>query len=216
MTERRPAAVLPSSVVLPSFWHRHRFAVVMACLLVLGVGYERLARHTLATDDHSRYHDRSFRVAYVIDGDTLDIEVSDGEEATTRVRLLGVDAAELGRVSGTDMYFARQAASFAREMLADRDVHIVLPEERTRGKYGRLLAYVFLERGGVLFNEVLVEEGYAYADLRFEHHYMDRFKAAEKRARRARAGLWADVTVEQMPKWKQRFEQERASRSQQP
>jgi endonuclease YncB( thermonuclease family) len=87
----------------------------------------------------------------------------------------------------------------------------VLSPDKTRGKYGRLLAYVYLERGGRMFNEMLLEEGYAYADLRFRHHYYRQFKNVEKRARRAERGLWADVTLEQMPGWKQRFERKRVS-----
>jgi micrococcal nuclease len=77
---------------------------------------------------------------------------------------------------------------------------------RTRGKYGRLLAYVFMKRGGRMFNEMLLEEGYAYADLRFNHHYYDRFKTIEKQARKAGKGLWANVTTDKMPAWKQRIE----------
>jgi len=51
-----------------------------------------------------------------------------------------------------------------------------------------------------------VEQGFAYADRRFSHHYRKQFEAIEKRARRAGVGLWGDVTLEDMPAWKQRFE----------
>ncbi|MCH7898072.1 MAG: ATP-binding cassette domain-containing protein [Proteobacteria bacterium] len=54
--------------------------------------------------------------------------------------------------------------------------------------------------------EMLLREGYAYADLRFPHAYADRFRAIEKQTRRAKGGLWKDVTLETMPEWKQRFE----------
>ena len=63
-----------------------------------------------------------------------------------------------------------------------------------------------MERGGAMFNEMLLREGYAYADLRFPHEYADRFRAIEKQTRRAKGGLWRDVTLETMPAWKQRFE----------
>ena len=101
---------------------------------------------------------------------------------------------------------AFEAGDFARGTLAGRDVHVLLVPGRTRGKYGRLLAYVFLERGEQMFNEMLLEEGYAYADLRFDHPYYKQFKDIEKRARRGRVGLWAAVTLDKMPGWKQRFE----------
>jgi len=109
------------------------------------------------------------------------------------------------------MYFASEATDFARRTLEGRSVHVVLSPESTRGKYGRLLAYVYLERGGPMFNEMLLEQGYAYADLRFKHHYYKQFKDIETRARRDGRGLWADVTVEQMPDWKQRFERKGTS-----
>ena len=99
-----------------------------------------------------------------------------------------------------------EASAYAKKVLAGRDVHVVLSPKRSRGKYWRLLAYMFLERGGRMFNEMLLKEGYAYADLRFEHHYYDRFKRIEKRARKAGVGLWADIALDKMPAWKQRFE----------
>ena len=101
-------------------------------------------------------------------------------------------------------------------MLTGRDVHVVLSPGRTRGKYGRLLAYVYLERGGRMFNEALLEEGCAYADLRFAHHYYDRFKEIERGARQSGVGLWAGVSLEGMPEWKQRFEGEEAARGRRP
>ena len=57
-----------------------------------------------------------------------------------------------------------------------------------------------------MFNETLIEQGYAYADPRFKHPYRDRFKTLDKRARKAGLGLWANLTPEDMPNWKQRFE----------
>ncbi len=105
------------------------------------------------------------------------------------------------------MHFGPEATTFARETLGSRDVLVVLSPKQTRGKYGRLLAYVYLKRGGPMFNEMLIEQGFAYADLRFKHHYYRAFKSIEKRARRDAKGLWANVSPEKMPPWKQRFEQ---------
>jgi len=44
--------------------------------------------------DWRRYHGRSFTVVDVLDGDTIEIDVADGQFATTRIRLWGVDAPE--------------------------------------------------------------------------------------------------------------------------
>lgn len=178
----------------------------MAVVAAAGVLADRTLHPPRPEDDHTRYHDRSFRVVRVVDGDTLDIDVPDGDKAVTRIRLWGVDAPELGHGDGPDWYFAAEATAFAERVLAGETVQVVLSPARTRGKYGRLLAYVYLERGGRMFNEMLLEEGYAYADLRFEHHDYRQFKLIERRARREGRGLWAGVTLEDMPPWRQRFE----------
>ena len=195
----------PDSIVRrPS---KHRLIRVLLFSLVASVLVcTRVSTPPAATGDRDRYHNRTFSVVRVVDGDTLDIGVPDGDKDRTRIRLWGVDTPEVARGSGESMHFGPEASAFAKRTLEGRDVHIVLSPGRTRGKYGRLLAYVFMERGGAMFNEMLLREGYAYADLRFPHAYADRFRAIEKQTRRAKGGLWKDVTLETMPEWKQRFE----------
>lgn len=202
----RSRSAAPDSVTLPAPWRRYGLKALILVALAAAVVCSRSTRTPVRTDDQARYHDRSFGVVYVVDGDTLDIDAPDGAKPVTRIRLWGVDTPEMGRGKGPPMHFGAEAKEFAQRTLMGRLVHIVLSPKRTRGKYGRLLAYVFLERGGRMFNEMLLEEGYAYADLRFDHHYFDRFKTIEKRARRSGVGLWAGVTTDQMPTWKQRFE----------
>ncbi len=175
---------------------------VVACVVVC----KRSVNAPPRGGDWAHYHDKTFRVTRVVDGDTLDINVPDRDKPVTRVRLWGVDTPEVAHGRQKEMHFGPEAEEFARSTLLDRDVHIVLTRRRTRGKFGRLLAYVFLKRGERMFNEMLIEEGYAYADLRFDHPYYKQFKAMEKRARRVGVGLWANVKLEQMPAWKQRFE----------
>ena len=56
--------------------------------------------------------------------------------------------------------------------------------------YGRLLAYVYLP-DGKMFNETLVEEGYArVATFPPNVRYVDRFLQAQREARGANRGLW--------------------------
>jgi micrococcal nuclease len=176
--------------------------LIVGALLVC----DRTRRTPVAGDDWTRYHDRSFAVTRVVDGDTLLIEARDRDKDVTRIRLWGVDTPELARGKKAGMHFGAEAKAFAERTMMGRRVHVVLSPKRTRGKYGRLLAYVYLDRGGPMFNEMLLEEGYAYADLRFQHHYFKQFKAIEKRARKAGVGLWSGITRQQMPKWKQRLE----------
>ena len=84
-----------------------------------------------------------------------------------------------------------------------KKVTVYLEEHRTRGKYGRLLAYVQLPDRRFL-NEVLLIEGFAYADLRFGHSFYNRYKQLEAAARSQKKGLWAGVTPEQLPEWLQK------------
>ncbi len=206
MRFRGRRSALPDSITLPSTWRRYGPRGLVVAIVVAGLVCARSARTPVQGDDRSRYHDRFFRVVHVVDGDTLDIDVPDDEKAVTRIRLWGVDTPEVQHGGKPSMHFAGDAKAFAERTLTGRSVRIVLSPKRTRGKYGRLLAYVFLQRGGRMFNEMLLEEGYAYADLRFDHHYHKRFEAIEKRSRKAEVGLWADLTPDRMPPWKQRFE----------
>lgn len=155
--------------------------------------------------DLARYHGKSFPVARVIDGDTLHLAAPDSAEAVTKVRLIGIDAPEMGTRSKNRMYFAKEATAFAGRMVRDSEVTVYLDERsESRDRYGRLLAYIELPDGSFL-NEDLLLEGYAYADLRFRHSYYQRYQQLEASARALRAGLWADVKTDQLPPWLQRM-----------
>lgn len=139
--------------------------------------------------DGTRYDRRVFRVAAVIDGDTLDLDVADGRSSTTRVRLWGIDTPELAR----DGRLAQPGAEAARrrvgELAFGRSVTVRLEAHRLRGRYGRLLAYVMLPDGTVL-NERLLSEGLARADDRWPHREVQRYDQLEDQARREGRGLW--------------------------
>ena len=203
---------VPDSIVMPPLWRRHGSFALAVAVVAVGVVCARSARAPVTGDDQTRYHGRSFRVVHVVDGDTFDIDAPDGDKEVTRIRLWGVDTPEVGHGGKPEMHFGREAKEFAERTLRAQNIHVVLSPKRTRGKYGRLLAYVFMKRGGQMFNEMLLEEGYAYADLRFDHHYYDRFKTIEKQARKSGIGLWADMTLDNMPPWKQRFERKDTKR----
>jgi len=110
------------------------------------------------------------------------------------------------------MYFADEASEFTQRLVAGRKVRVELWSRRTRGKYGRLLAYVYLAGTGQMLNELLLETGHAYADRRFEHPRKERFERLERQARRQKRGLWKDVRPEQYPAWKRRMEARRRAR----
>jgi micrococcal nuclease len=151
--------------------------------------------------DLKKYHGREFTVVNVIDGDTIDIDIPDGHYERTRIRLLGIDTPETDTEQSSVMYFGPEAAEFTKKSALGKSITVYLDAPNpTRGKYGRLLAYVKLPDGGFL-NEVLLTEGYAYADSRFSHSFYNKYRQLQSRARSSKKGLWLNVTPNQLPQW---------------
>jgi len=208
---RRLSALRRMGPVSPERWLRRRRAgigmlvlavVVLACYDHLRHGGPGPGPATGdARDDIHRYDGKTFRVVQTVDGDTIHIDVPDRGEPYTIVRLRGVDTPEVyGRQRPA--YFGPEASRFTNELAGGRQVRLELVPGQTRDRYERLLAYVYLPGGGLL-NERLVAEGYAYADTRFSHRLGAKFVRLEERARAARLGLWAGVTVADFPHWRQ-------------
>jgi len=148
--------------------------------------------------DFEKYHEKTFTVLKVVDGDTIDIDVPDGKYNHTRIRLWGIDTLETKNPKTGIMYFGPEAADFTTKSALQKQVTVYLEEHRTRDKYGRLLAYIKLPDGRFL-NEALVAEGFAYADVRFRHSFYHKYQQLEAAARSQKKGLWLKVTPEQMP-----------------
>jgi micrococcal nuclease len=153
--------------------------------------------------DLEKYRAKTFTVVNVVDGDTIDIDAADGKYDHTRVRLWGIDTPETKNPQTGVMYFGPEAAEFTKELALGKPVTVYLDETRTRDKYDRLLAYIKLPDGGFL-NEVLLTEGFAYADLRFNHNFYNKYKQLEASARSQKKGIWENVTPEQWPEWRQK------------
>ena len=123
-------------------------------------------------------------VERVVDGDT--IEVSPAVDGVSEVRLIGVDTPET--YGGTEP-FGAEASTFTKQALSGQRVALELDAEKI-DPYSRLLAYIYLP-GGEMFNEMLVEEGYAQvATFPPNVRYTDRFLEAQRQAREANRGLW--------------------------
>ncbi|MGA2172488.1 MAG: thermonuclease family protein [Sedimentisphaerales bacterium] len=155
--------------------------------------------------DIQKYDARQFSVVKVVDGDTLDIDIPDANYNHTRIRLWGVDTPETKDPRLKEpMFFGKEASDFATKLALGKQVTVYLDRDRnSRDKYHRLLAYIRLPDGTYL-NEVLLSEGYAYADLRFKHGLYNKYKQLEAAARSQKKGLWQNVTRDQLPEWLQR------------
>jgi len=124
-------------------------------------------------------------VVRVVDGDTL---LLDGDE---RVRLIGVDTPESVDPRRPVQYFGKEAAAFTRRVAEGRRVRLAYDQER-QDRYGRTLAYVFLDDGTFL-NAEIIRQGYGHAYTRFPFRYADEFRAYERDARENQRGLWSDT-----------------------
>ncbi len=172
-------------------------ALVLAELVLadrLGV-FGRAAR-----PDWDSYHDRTFKVVRVIDGDTLDIDSPDRRRGfgTTRIRLWGVDTPETVKPDTPVQHFGREATRFVRQAVLGKAVTVKLLRPRTRDSYDRLLAYVIGPDGEDL-NERIIRTGHGYADPRFRHPLRTRYRKCQAEAMKARAGLWQEATDKDLP-----------------
>lgn len=141
----------------------------------------------LMLGSHVQADDLQGKVVGVLDGDT--IEVLDAAKKPRRIRLAEIDAPEKAQAFGqrskqalSDLCFAKQA----RVRIVDQD------------RYGRAVGRVFCE--GQDANLSQVRQGMAWA---YERYAKDpAILAAEREARAARRGLWADPNP--VPPWQWR------------
>jgi micrococcal nuclease len=126
-------------------------------------------------------HRTSAQVTKHTDGDTLWLS------GIGKVRLIGVDTPE---VYGDDECYGRRASAFVeRTVPLGSTVSFRLGTEE-RDRYGRALAYVYLDRGRFL-NLLLVRRGYAQVlTVPPNVEFAERFARAARRARAAGRGLW--------------------------
>ena len=136
-----------------------------------------------------------YPVIKVVDGDTLVIEM-DGKNVT--LRLIGLDTPETVDPRKPVQCFGKEASEKAKQILAGTSVRIEMdPSQGELDKYGRLLAYVYVPADvrpeGILVNEYMIAEGYGHEyTYNLPYKYQAEFKAAERKAREEKRGLWAD------------------------
>jgi micrococcal nuclease len=88
--------------------------------------------------------------------------------------MTGVDAPQSVDPRKPVERFAREPAAFLRRLVEGKRVRLVYEPAGARlDKYGRLLAYLYLEPGGTFVNPELVVKGYAFACVKYPFRYMD-------------------------------------------
>ncbi len=133
-----------------------------------------------------RENDGLVKVARVVDGDTIDVEINGKME---RVRYIGIDTPETVDPRKTVQCFGVEASKKNKELVEGKIVRLE-KDVTERDRYSRLLRYIWLD--DTLINQELVAQGFAKSysyppDIK----YQDKFVAAEKKARENKLGLWA-------------------------
>jgi micrococcal nuclease len=123
----------------------------------------------------------------VVDGDTIVAEIEGKQE---KVRLIGVDTPETVHPSKPVEYFGKEASEFTRSMVERKKVKLEYDWQK-RDKYGRLLAYVYMEDGTFL-NAEIIKQGYGFAYIKYPFKYLEEFRQYERDARNNCKGLWKE------------------------
>lgn len=127
-------------------------------------------------------------VTKVIDGDTIEIE------GGQKVRYIGIDTPEKGQP------FFDKAKKFNSDLVLHRNVEVEF-DIQTKDKYGRTLAYVFIEqfdsryyRTKMFVNLELIKKGLAAAEtIQPNVKYQDKILNVQKESREKCLGIWEEL-----------------------
>ena len=118
----------------------------------------------------SCYNFRVVEINRVVDGDTIDVTIDLGFDLykKERVRVAGVDTPEKRTRDLEEKALGYDATNWLKDALdgaiaGDDDLIIRTELDGGVGKYGRLLGWLYIGDAEVSLNELMIEEGYAWA-----------------------------------------------------
>ncbi|WP_324824344.1 thermonuclease family protein [Sinanaerobacter sp. ZZT-01] len=157
---------------------KKKITLILCILIVLITGKFVSGENVTKLEDEYTGNRILCDVIRVVDGDTFVATIDDKEE---KVRLIGVDTPESVHPDKSKNTKAGELASeYVKDLLEDQTVQLEF-DVQERDKYGRVLAYVYLEDGTFL-NEKLILDGYAQiATYPPNVKYVDVFKQAAER-----------------------------------
>ncbi len=163
--------------------YRHKRAVAVVAAVVAGASL--LVARSFRRG-RARFLPVRGTVRRVVDGDSF--HLTNGAV----VRMLELDAPEM---TGPNSRLARRSRDALVELIEGKVIRLE-PGPRERDRYGRFLAYVFVQggRGEILVNAEIVRRGLARARLwGAPAERWGEILAAEKDARAAERGMWAEA-----------------------
>lgn len=133
-------------------------------------------------------------VTRILDGDTITAQDDKGRDLG-RIRILGMDAPELAHDEQPAMCGADDAKDEAARLLEGHKVTLVTDTDQpNRDKYGRLLRYADITKGGstVDITETMIRSGHApNTSSAGTHDRHDSYAAAQDEAEERSRGLWS-------------------------
>lgn len=139
-------------------------------------------------------------VERVIDGDTIKVRISN---KSYNVRLIGVNTPETNHPTKGVEFYGPEAKNFTTKNLTGKIVWLEFDVQQ-KDKYGRLLAYVWIEKPRdinqvyekeireKMFNAILLLKGYAQVmTIQPNVKYSDYFVKFQREAIKEKKGLWA-------------------------
>lgn len=119
------------------------------------------------------------KVTRVIDGDTFEIE--SGE----KVRLIGINAPEMSD------FYGSEAKNHLKNLVENKVVVLNTDNiSNDRDRYQRLLRYVII--AGVDINKKMIDDGFAFAYLKYKFSKSDLYENAQIQAREMNLGIWGN------------------------
>ena len=105
----------------------------------------------------------SCKLVRVVDGDTADVLIDLGFDTwrKSRLRFKGVDTWEKRTRDKEEKIKGLAATAFTKKYLEMNEGKFVI-QSYGKGKYGRVLAEIFIEGQKKSLNELLIEHGHAY------------------------------------------------------
>jgi micrococcal nuclease len=141
----------------------------------------------------------SAKVTHVVDGDTIDVRMPDGDDET--VRYIGIDTPETVKPDTPVQCGGPKAHAVNEHLVAGRTVTLGFDAER-RDVYGRLLAYVYVPatrtvEEPLFVNAELVRRGLARTlTIPSNDSFADLFARLAAAAGAAGRGLWGRCPLE--------------------
>jgi micrococcal nuclease len=128
------------------------------------------------------------KVIKVVDGDTLQVLY---QKQISTVRVLLIDTPETHHPRLGVQPYGPEASAHAHQLLDGKTVALELAKNGGRDKYGRMLAYVFVD--GKSFEALQLASGLARVAYVYPPNtkYVDQYRAIEAQAREKKIGIWS-------------------------